>query len=114
MVREAAAPGGVRGGQQRQYGWPEDKDDEGSHSGTGSRRPSTTRLGGVGSPVGGNREGEEEEEDAFVTLGRMVRGGAKTLWRSLSVGSMREKEKRDEKRVAAEEKEKNRLCLDRM
>ncbi|KAI0705920.1 hypothetical protein BC835DRAFT_356051 [Cytidiella melzeri] len=73
--------------QKRQsYVWQEDEDPERAR-GTSSRRPSVPKWG----PTAGDSGDEMDEQDALLALGRMVRGGAKSLWRSFSQGSVKDR-----------------------
>jgi hypothetical protein len=77
---------GNRYQKQRAYVW-EDEPDE--IRGTATRRPSASLWG---SSEGGGAN-QSDDYDPLLALGRMMRGGAKTLWRSFSSGSNKEKNK---------------------
>lgn len=80
------------------YIWEEDADRDDTTvtiAGTASRRPSTSKWGSA-PPV------EGDDQDALLALGRMMKGGAKTLWRSLSQTNLRDKERTDRDRKGAD------------
>lgn len=77
---------GDGGGQYHiHYAYPDEEGQEGYVIRT--RRPQGTPYGGMwqaGQPQAGNDEDGTPEEDALIALGKMMKGGAKFLWRKVS------------------------------